>query len=160
MRDRRIGLVAVGHALLDPAAHQAIGGRVDLDPLAAAVRQAGGRLQQQQALVGSGGEEPAAAAFLHQVLEVFGRLEAEQRQPEAVLAARLAVAAAAVAAVLGEDRRDLVGKVDRQVVTRFVTLTFMLPSMPGSGDDMNRRFAFGNRRDQPRGIDVHDAGRA
>ena len=98
-----IGLLAVGHALLDPAPHQAIGGRIELDPLAAAVRQAGRRLEQQQALIGRGREEPAAAAFLHEVLVILLRLEAEQRQAEAVLAARLAVAAAAVAAVLGED---------------------------------------------------------
>ena len=69
---------------------------------------------EQQAGVGRGGKDPPAAPFLDERLVVEGRLEAEQAQPEAVLAARLAVAAAGVAAELGEDRHDLVGEVDRQ----------------------------------------------
>ena len=47
---------------------------------------------------------------------VFGRLKAEQRKPEAVLPAALAVAAASVAAILGEDRHDLADEVDRGIV--------------------------------------------
>ena len=47
---------------------------------------------------------------------VFGRLKAEQRKPEAVLPAALAVAAATVAAILGEDRHDLADEVDRGIV--------------------------------------------
>ena len=74
-----------------------------------------GRLEQQQAVSGAAGKSAAAAVFLDQRLVVELRLEAEQRQLEAVLAARLAVAAAGVAAELGEDRHDLVGEVDRQV---------------------------------------------
>ena len=71
---------------------------------------------RKQARVRGGGEQPPAAALLHQGLVVEVRLEAEQREPEPVLAARLAVAAAGVAAELGEDRHDLVGEVDRQVL--------------------------------------------
>ena len=51
--------------------------RVDFHPRAAAVRHLADRLEQQQALVRSGGEQPPAAAFLHQVLEVFGRLKTQ-----------------------------------------------------------------------------------
>ena len=47
---------------------------------------------------------------------VFGRLKAEEREPEAVLAAALAVAAAAVAAVLGEHRDNMAVELDRRVV--------------------------------------------
>ncbi len=114
-RHRRIVVVAVGHALHDPAAHQPVSVRVDFHPRAAAVRGCANRLQQQQAPVRRGGKQPSAATFFHQMFEVFSRLEPQQRQLEAVLPAGLAVAAAAVAAQLGEDRHDLVGKVDRRL---------------------------------------------
>ena len=135
--------------------------RVDFDPLCrrrAAAAPIG--LEQQQALVGRGREQPPAAAFLHQVLVILRRLEAEQRQLEAVLAARLAVAAAAVAAELGEDRHDLIGEVDRQVGDEVRHLHLDVAVDARRGDDMHGRFAFGNRRDQARDIDVDDAGRA
>ena len=73
-------------------------------------------LSSSRLLLGRGGEQAAAAAFLHERCVVELGLEAEQRQREAVLAAGLAVAAAGVAAELGEDRHDLVGEVDRQVL--------------------------------------------
>ena len=107
-RDRRIVRIAIRHALFDPAAERAIGGGCGIQPLPAPVRQLAGRLQQQQAAVRSGGEQPASASLLDQVFEILRRLEAQQRQGEPVLAARLPVAAAAVAAVFGEDGDDLV----------------------------------------------------
>ena len=45
--------------------------RVGFEPRAAAVRHRADRLGQQQALVGRRGKQPPAAAFFHQVLEIF-----------------------------------------------------------------------------------------
>ena len=75
-------------------------------------------LSSSRLLSGAAGTDASAAIFLDEGLVIEFRHEAEQRQGEAVLAARLAVAAAAVAAELGEDRHDLVGEVDRQVRRR------------------------------------------
>ena len=72
---------------------------------------------------GAGGKDAPAAIFLDERLVIEFRHEAQERQGEAVLAARLAVAAAAVAAELGEDRHDVVGEVDRQVCSIDVVLT-------------------------------------
>ena len=72
-------------------------------------------LSSSRLLSGAAGNDAPAAGFLDQGGVIELRLEAEQRQLEAVLAARLAVAAAGVAAELGEDRHDLVAEVDRQV---------------------------------------------
>ena len=116
-------------------------------PLAAAVRHAcRSALSSSRLLVGRGREEPPAAAFLHQVLVVLVRLEAEQRQLEAVLAAGLAVAAAAVAAELGEDRHDLVGKIDRAPrCRRLTTVTLSVPAGPCAGRGRDRGRAVGQR---------------
>ncbi|MBI3331425.1 MATE family efflux transporter, partial [Candidatus Peregrinibacteria bacterium] len=84
--------------------------------LATRVRHDAARLEQEEAIIRSGGEEPPAAGFLDDGHVVEVGLEPQQRQTEAVLAAGLAVAAAAVAADLGEDRHHLVGEVDRQVL--------------------------------------------
>ena len=75
-----------------------------------------GRLGQQQTLPRCGERDPAAAGFGDDVFVVLGRFKAEQRQPEAVLAPALTVAAATVAAMLGEDRNDLTDEVDRWIV--------------------------------------------
>src|SRR5207245_7057225 len=58
-------------------------------------------------------KDSPAAVLTHQGLEVERRLEAQEAEPEAVLPAGLAVAAAGVAAQLGKDRNHLVRKVDR-----------------------------------------------
>ena len=73
-------------------------------------------LSSSRLLSGRGREQAPAAVFLHQSRgnRASGSKPSSDRR-EAVLAARLAVAAAAVAAELGEDRHDLVGEVDRQV---------------------------------------------
>ena len=52
-------------------------------------------LSSSRLLSGDGGEDAPAAGFLDQGVVIDVRLEAEQRQLEAVLAAGLAVAAAA-----------------------------------------------------------------
>ncbi len=114
--DRRVPLAAIGHALQNPAPQQSVRVRIVLQPGTAAMRGHADRLEQQQALFGRSGEQPPAATLLDQVLEVLARLEAQQRQLEPVLAPRLAVATAAVAAQLGEDRHDLIRKVDRHFV--------------------------------------------
>ena len=158
-RHRGVGLLAIRHALLDPPMHQPISGGVDLDPLTAAVRQPGRGLEQQQALLGGRGKEPAAAPFLHEILVVFCRLKAQQRQTKAVLPARLAVAAAAVAAVLGEERRDLIRKIDRQILNEVGHLHLHSRIDARRGRDMDRRLAFGDRRDQPSRIDGNNASR-
>src|SRR5438309_592652 len=80
---------------------------------AAAVGDRAGGLEQQQAVVGGGEEQAPAAALLDQGVVIEGGVEAEQRQFEAVLAQGLAVAAAGVAAELGEDRHHLVTEADR-----------------------------------------------
>ena len=71
---------------------------------------------QEQALVGGGERQPPGPRFLDQMLVILRRLEAEQRQPEAVLSVGRAVAAAAVAAILREDRDDAVRKVVARIL--------------------------------------------
>ena len=80
------------------------------------MRHQSGRLLQQQAALRRGGRQPAAAPFFHQMLVIFARLEAQQRQPEAILPAHLAMTAAGIAAELGENRHDLIGEIDRRII--------------------------------------------
>ena len=71
---------------------------VRLEPLAAGVRHGADRLLQQQALRGHGQVDAADADLAREAVVVAVGIEAEQRKPEAVLAAGRAVAAAGVAA--------------------------------------------------------------
>jgi hypothetical protein len=116
LRDDRVGVPAVGHAGGDPPADDPVLVAAGVHLPAAAVRDRADGLLQKQRGVGGGGQEPPAAGLLHQRLVVEFRLEAQQRQAEAVLPAGLAVAAAGVAPELGEHRHDLVREVDRQVL--------------------------------------------
>ena len=50
---------------------------------------------------------------------ILGGFESEQRQPEAVLASALAMAATAVAPVLGKNRDDLTDEIDSWVIEEF-----------------------------------------
>ena len=111
-RDDGVFRVAVGHALRNPALEEVVIIGANIQPRAAAVRDDARALEQQQAGVRRRGGEPASARFLHEILVVFLRLEAEEREAKAVLPAALAVAAAAVAAGLGEDGDDGVREVD------------------------------------------------
>ena len=83
---------------------------------------------QQQAFAGRRGENPPSATLFHQEFVVVLRLKTQQRKFETILAAGLAVAAAAVAAELGEDRDDLVFEVDRDLA--------------GASFDTQREFGF------------------
>src|SRR4029079_5132362 len=114
--DDGVLLAAVRHALGDPADDQPIFVAVLLQLVAAAARDSRDALEEEQAVLGRRGEEAPAERLLDQVLVVVTGLEPEEREPEAVLAAALTVAAAAVAAELREDRRDLVREVDERRV--------------------------------------------
>jgi hypothetical protein len=109
-------------------------------------------LAQQQALLGRGGEEPAAPAFEDQRLVIQGRLEPQQADPEAVLAGGLAVAAAGVAPELREDRDDLVGEVDR-LPGRELPDRHRHPGLPLADADADGRPPIAVRLDGARGVD-------
>jgi hypothetical protein len=70
---------------------------------------------QQETVFGVGGKDSAAPVLVYEELVVFIRVEAEQRESEAVLTISFSVAASGVAAQFGEDRNDLIFKVDREV---------------------------------------------
>ena len=117
----------------------------------------GDALQQEQAVLRRGGKDAAPARFLHDVLVILCRLEAEQRELEAVLPARLAVAAAGVAAGFGEYRHDLVREIDRQLQRRTrSTFTVRVP-VASSAAAVIVAVAIGERSDQAVHVDLHDA---
>ena len=113
--DGRIAVAAVGHPLLDPAVEHAVFVAADVHPLAAAVRRAPLGLSSSRLSPGEEGKQPSATSLLHQEFVIVLGIKSQERQLEAVLAAGLAVAAAAVAAELREDRDDLVLEVDRNL---------------------------------------------
>ena len=124
------------------------------------MRHLGRGLHQQQALLRRRRKQPPAAAFLDQVLVILGRFKPQQRQGEAVLAARFPVAAAAVAAVLGKQGRDLVGKVDRQVLRDVGHAHPNRRVDSRSGRRVDRRFAFRQRNHVAGGIHAHNSRRS
>ena len=114
-------------------------------------------LGQQQAPIRGGRKQTPPAAFLDQVLVVFGRLEAQQRELEAVLAAGFAVATAAVAAELGEDGHDLIGKVDRRFVAEMDDFDLNLSGRTSGRRGRDRGCAIGQRRDEAGRVDRDNA---
>ncbi len=102
---------AVGHALPDPAREQVEGRGISVNPKPAAVRDRRRGLEQEQAPVGGSRKQTASPSLDDQIFEIFLGLEAQQRQPEAVLTRGLAVAASAVTPRLGEDGNNLVGEI-------------------------------------------------
>src|SRR6185312_17214206 len=70
---------------------------------------------KDQAFVGIGGEDPAAAPFLRQRRVIGLRIEGEHRELEPALSFRLAVAAGGVAAVAAQDRQDVVFKMEGRI---------------------------------------------
>src|SRR5436190_3356012 len=56
------------------------------------------------------------------MLIILRWFKTEQRKPESILPAGLAVATAAIAAGLGEDRRNLIGKINRRNAFEMVDL--------------------------------------
>ena len=108
----RVGL-ACRHALGDPAHQTAVIVGADLQTLAASVRHLRGPLGHQQATGRIGRKHPPPSRLTDEVLEIFFRLEAEQGQTKTVLTRRLAMAATAVAAILGENGNNLIGEMQR-----------------------------------------------
>src|SRR5439155_2472959 len=86
---------------------------VGVETLPAAMWQRCSALEEQKAVSGRGGEKPSAAGLFDQVLIILGGFKSEQREPEPILAAGLAMTAATVAARFGENGDDLVCKIDR-----------------------------------------------
>ena len=82
------------------------------------MRHLRGPLGHQQAAGRIGRKKAPPTGLTNQVFVVFVRLEAEQGQTKTVLACCLAVAPASVAAILGENRDNLVGEVQRSRLSR------------------------------------------
>src|SRR5690606_18611890 len=110
--DGRIVFLAVGGSLGNPTQQQVVLIGALFQPAAPAVGQLVERFAQQQTELRGRRKNAPPTVLLDQPLEVLFGIEAQQRQAEAVLAARFAMAAAGVAARLGEDRHNLVGEVD------------------------------------------------
>ena len=87
-------------------------------PSPATVRKEVRRLRDQEGKLGIGGKDPPAARLVDEESVILGGLEAEEREAEAVLPVRLPVAAAGVAAEPSEDRDDLIGEADRELLSR------------------------------------------
>ena len=104
-----LGILALAdrHPLADPAGQRVVLGRADGELLAPAVGDLGRRLADQEARGRAGREHSPPPPVLDQRLVIRLRVEPEQAETEAVLAAGFAVTTAGVATVLGEDRHDL-----------------------------------------------------
>src|SRR5262249_53091249 len=138
-----------------PTADETVLIGADLHAFAAAVGHAAGRLEQQQTAVRSGWEQTPTARLFHQRVEIDFRLEAEQRDFETVLTARLTATAAGIAAQLGEDRHDLIGEIDRQIHVAALGRDRHLDDLVAEGGgDLGR--AVGQRNDAARAGDAGD----
>ncbi len=153
--DLRIGRAAEGRAAGDPAADELIFVGADFEAFAARVGHGAGRLLQQQAKFGSGREQAPATVFLDECLIIELGNEAQERQAKAILPARFAVAAAAVATELGEDRHDMVAEIDGQILAHRLR-------RDGDRDHLvavicgDRRRAVGQRNNPARAGDTQD----
>ena len=105
--------VVVGRAGLDPVVERLIEFAVGLEPLAAGVLHRADRLLQQRAVGGDGQVDAPADHLAGQAVMVALGIEAEERDPEAVLAARRAVATAGVAAGPHEHRHHVEPEAER-----------------------------------------------
>ena len=94
----------------DPFGEDRVLGRIDVEPLAALVRHGAGRLEQQQAAAGIARHDPPAQRAARDGESVALVIVAAQRELEAALAGRRAVAGAGIAAGLREDRLDVVAE--------------------------------------------------
>ena len=156
-RDFGIGVLAERGAGRDPAADDLILVRARDHLPAAAVRNLGRRLRQQKAFIRRGGKESAAAPFLDERLIVEGRLKPQKTETEAVLTARLTVAAPTIAAELSEDRHHLVREVDRQAGREVPDFDRDVRLVRASADG-DRRLAIALRRDDAQRIDRRHRG--
>src|SRR5262249_51830231 len=93
-----------------------------VEPAASSVRHLAGGLGQQQALFGGGREQAPATPLPDQRVVIELGVVAQERQPEAILTARLAMASASIAAVPRQDRLDLVDEVDELHVVAIADL--------------------------------------
>ena len=152
LHHRSVGRTVL-RSLLDPAPHHADKRRAAIEPFTAAMGHGSNRLAEQQAEFRRGRRHTSAAGFVDQVLEILARLEAEQRQLEAVLTAGLAVTGARVAAKLGEDRHDLVLEADRSILDQSGDRHFHAGGAAVGCRGLDDRLAFLARRDQAQGVD-------
>ena len=158
-RDRlKLGVarLAVGHPLLNPLNEHPVIKRIGIDAGTPTVRQLPRCLEQQQAAPGCSWKDAPPTGFAKQILVILLRLKTKQRQSEAVLAAGFPVAAATVAAVLGEQWHDRVGEVYRLFSSDRLDLKWNRGRPAGLGDHGNNAFAVGQRLRQPVG-DPHEA---
>ena len=109
----RIAILAIRHAFANPAHEVGVVFGVRVELLPAAVGELRGAFRQKQALLRRSRKDTATTRLLHDVLIVLLRLKTEQRELEAVLPARFAVAPAAVAAAFGQNGNDVVREVQR-----------------------------------------------
>ena len=94
----------------DPFGQHAVFARVDREPQAPFVRNRAGRLEQDQAAAGIGRHDPAAPRLAGDHQEIGLRIVTPQRQLEAVLPRRRAVAGARVAAGFRQHRLHVVAE--------------------------------------------------
>ena len=95
--------------LRDPPAERLILGGCRVEPAAAAVRDPGRGLEQEEALVGRRHGNPSAAGLADDVFVVLGRFETQHGETKSVLTeSRLGVARTGVAARLREHGHDVV----------------------------------------------------
>ena len=116
------GRAFVAGALAKPAEESPVSQAVLVDFLAAPVRDRAGRLGKEKATGRGGRENPPAPRVVHNRLVVAGRVEPKHAQLETGLTLGLAVATAAVARRLGQDRDDLL--FERHPTRRFQTADF------------------------------------
>ena len=84
-------------------------------------------LGQEQAAIGRGGKDAPAAGFLDDGVVIEDRIEAEQRQLEAVLPAGPAMTAAGVAAMQRQQRHDVVDEMQRPGLVEVLDVDLDLP---------------------------------
>ncbi len=106
------------HPRSDPSEHRLVARSPRRQPQAAAVRQPRRGLAQQQALCGHQARHPPSARVLHDRLVIAGRVEAQQRQGEPVLAPRLAVTRPGIATGPRQDRLDVAFERHRSTFAR------------------------------------------
>lgn len=109
----------------------------------------------KKASLWGGREDATPPGFIDQRIVINPGLEPEQADLESVLTIRLAVAAARIAAELGENRHDLIGEVHRRPVSKLPDRDFD-PCFDAPLPHPDRRRAVASSRDQARRLDRRD----
>ena len=141
----QLGDIVVGRPGLDPAVERPVQLAVRLEPLAAGVLAR--RRWPSRASVLSAGTARLTRRPTHlagQAEMVALGVEAEEREPEPVLAARGAVAAPGVAAGLHEDRHHVEPEAERRLTVACATFTGKVTRLAAERDGERRR-AVGRR---------------